>query len=79
MANPVEAASARDAIAVTKSDTAPNVYDALYIGGTGDVTVVTKAGTTVEFPGVPSGSILPIGVVKVKVATTATDIVGFIY
>ncbi len=50
---------------------------ALYIGGAGDV-VVTPAGggADVTFSGVPAGAILPIQVVKVKTATTATNIVA---
>jgi hypothetical protein len=79
MANSIEAAGARSAVAVTKSDTAANAYDALYVGGTGDVTVITKADETTAFVGIPAGSILPIGTKKVMAATTATSIVGLIY
>jgi len=66
-----------DAEAITKSDTADNTYSGIYVGGTGAVAVVTEAGTTVTFSGVPAGVILPIRVTKVLAATTATLLVGF--
>lgn len=67
---------ATDAEAVTPHDTNPNVFNALYVGTTGDVAVVTKEGTTVTFQNVPVG-ILPVAVTKVlSTGTTASDIVG---
>lgn len=67
-----------DAAAITPSDTAENFAVALYVGGAGNVSVVTEAGTTTLFSGVPAGTILPIRVVKVRATgTTATTIVGF--
>lgn len=80
MPNPVESIGARDAFAVTKSDTTQIQADALYIGGTGDVAVVTKGGTTVTFSAVPVGAILPIRCTKVmSTNTTATLILGLQY
>lgn len=66
-----------DAVAITKSDTENNAYSAIYVGGTGDVVVVTEAGTEVTFSAVPVGSVIPIRTQKVKAATTATLLVGF--
>lgn len=66
-----------DAVAITKSDTENNAYSAIYVGGTGAVTVVTEAGTEVTFSAVPVGTIIPIRTQKVKAATTATLLVGF--
>ena len=66
-----------DAEAITKSDTASNAYSAIYVGGAGNLTVVTEAGTTVTFSGVPAGTVLPIRTQKVLAATTATLLVGF--
>lgn len=66
-----------DAVAITKSDTANNSYSGIYVGGTGDVVVVTEAGTEVTFSAVPVGVVIPIRTQKVKAATTATLLVGF--
>lgn len=67
-----------DAEAITKSDSASNTYSGIYVGGTGDVTVVTEAGTTVTFKAVPVGAVLPIRTKKVmSTNTTATLMVGF--
>lgn len=64
------------AVAVTKSDTtelAPT--QALFVGGAGNVAVLTVGGETVTFTGVIAGSILPVRVTKVLAAgTTATNI-----
>lgn len=67
-----------DAAAVTPSDYAEiPPCRALYVGGAGDLNVVTAAGTTVKFVGVGAGSILPVVVTKVLSAgTTATSIVA---
>lgn len=77
--NIYSAASAYDAAAVTPSDTTHlGNGRGLYVGGTGDVSVVTSKGTTVTFPAVPAGTILPIMVSKVRsTSTTATNIVVF--
>lgn len=70
-------APAAGAFAVTKSDTTLISARGLYVGGTGDVVVDTPAGDTdVTFSSVPAGSILPVRCVRVKAATTATNIVG---
>ncbi len=66
-----------DAEAITKSDTESNAYSAIYVGGAGDVTVVTEGGTTVTFKAPPVGTILPIRTQKVTAATTATLLLGF--
>lgn len=43
----------------------------LYIGGAGDVAVVTAAGSEVTFSAVPAGSFLPVHIKQVKL--TGTD------
>lgn len=69
--------SAYNAVAVTKSDaTVLAIPRALYIGTSGNLTVVMADGTAdVVFANVPVG-IFPIQVSKVKAATTAADIVA---
>jgi cytochrome oxidase Cu insertion factor (SCO1/SenC/PrrC family) len=67
-----------DAVAITKSDTENNAYSGIYVGGTGDVSVVTEEGTTVTFKAVPVGVIIPIRTQKVRSTdTSATLMVGF--
>ena len=63
--------------AVTPSDTRdlenPSV---IYVGTTGNVQVETANGDTVTFIGVPSGSVIPVQVIRVfATSTTATNMV----
>ena len=70
---------AKDAKAVTPSDSAVNAFTQLYVGGTGNVALVTADGTTVTFSGVPAGTILPISTAQVlSTNTTATLILGLL-
>lgn len=66
-----------DAVAITPDDsTAVDLYG-LYVGGAGDVAVVTGAGNAVTFPSVPAGSIISLRISIVKTTgTTATNLVG---
>ena len=66
------------AYAVTPHDSNANVARALYVGGAGNVAVVTRGrSTSVIFVDVPAGAILPVQVTKVlSTGTTATDILG---
>ena len=68
------------AVAVTPSDTVDLTYvsRALWVGGTsGTITAIMADGTTVLFSGVPTGTLLPIRVSRVKATgTTATLIVA---
>lgn len=64
---------------VTPSDTVEMTINtaALYVGGTGNVALVTSGGDTVTFTAVPAGTILPVQVNKVlATGTTATLIVA---
>lgn len=68
-----------DAVAVTKSDV--TVYSpelaALFVGGAGDVNVVTVGGQTTKFVGVLANTLLPVRVTQVlSTGTSATNIVG---
>lgn len=79
MANIMATEPARDAAAVTPSDSAQisRVARALYVGGSGDVKLVTEEGNTVTFQDIVAGSILPVKATKVfATGTTATNIVA---
>lgn len=77
-----------DALAVVPSDTAAQFFEELWVGGLGNVTVVTQRaqddfvrnGTAVVpvlFSAVPAGTRLPVAVAKVMATgTTATLITG---
>lgn len=67
------------AAAVTPNDNTDLTYTAraLYIGGAGNVAVITQDGQTVTFTAVPVGSFLPVKVSRVlSTGTTATNIVA---
>lgn len=71
-------APATSAVAVTPSDSTPLAFlsRALYVGVSGDLTVIMMDGETATFTAAPVG-ILPIRVSQVKAtATTATNIVS---
>jgi hypothetical protein len=66
-----------EAVAITTSDTADNAYGSIYVGGAGNVSVVTEAGQTITFTAPPVGTILPIRTSKVRATlTTATLLIG---
>lgn len=70
---------ASDAVAVTPSDTDPVDFCGIYVGGTGDVTVMGEGGVAVTFSAVPVGTIIPMRIVAVMdTDTTATLLVGFV-
>ena len=73
--------TAHDAFAVTTDDNSdlPRIARGLYVGGAGDITLVTFRGTEVAFVGVSAGTILPVVARRVKATgTTATDVVGLV-
>lgn len=64
------------AAAVTPSDTADNYGTALYVGGAGNVSLVTEGGETTTITAPPVGSIIPVRFTKVRATgTTATNLV----
>ena len=67
-------------IAITPADSdlvAP--VRALYVGGTGNVTINDTGGGSVTFVAVPTGTILPVMARRVwSTGTSATNIVGLI-
>lgn len=53
------------------------VSRAIYVGGSGDVTLTTLNGDKVAFKGLVAGSILPVRASRVwSTGTTATNLVG---
>jgi hypothetical protein len=74
------AAPALGAAAVTPNDSTDLVVRparSLFIGGAGNVAVITAAGDTVTFNGLAAGSILPVQVTRVlATGTTATNIIA---
>ena len=68
---------ASGAAAVTPSDSIELDCRALYIGGTGNVVVhMPNRDTPITFHNVLAGTILPVSVRRVLLATTATNIVA---
>lgn len=68
------------AAAITKSDSAANVYDAVYVGGAGNIAVILENDSAaVTITGVLAGTLLPIRTSKVmSTNTTATAMVGLL-
>lgn len=66
------------AVSITPSNTVnlanPSV---VYVGGTGNVRVLTAQGDDVTFVNVPAGAVLPVQAIRVyATSTTATSLVG---
>ena len=79
MANPYDETPVRRAAAVTKSDsTVIETTRGLWVGGAGDLAVrfSDDRATTITIVGVPAGTLVPLSVVQVMNATTATSIVA---
>lgn len=53
----------------------PRQYDALWVGGTGDVTATLEQGGSVTFGAIPAGLILPVRLALIT-AATATNLIG---
>lgn len=73
------AAPASDAAAITPHEVneLEAVTRGIYVGGAGNIVLITATGRTVTFTNVPAGSILPIAVRQVKaIGTTATALVA---
>lgn len=70
---------ASHAAAVTPSDTVDLIYASkrLWVGGAGNVTLITVGGETVAYNSVPAGTYLQVRATRVKVTgTSATNIVA---
>lgn len=51
----------------------------LYVGGTGNVSVITIGGDQITFNGVPAGTTLPIQVVKLRATGTTATLVNALW
>jgi len=70
---------ASDGVAVTPSDTQdlPVASKRLWVGGAGNVTIITVRGTQLTYTGVPAGIYLNVRAARVKATgTTASNIVA---
>lgn len=68
------------AAAITKSDAAANVFDAVWVGGAGNLAVILENDTSaVTLVAVPAGTLMPLRTSKVmSTNTTATNMVGLL-
>lgn len=64
------------AVVVTPSDSVDLDRDStLYIGGTGNISVITAGGDTVLFSAIPAGTFLPVLVSRVRSTTTTATLI----
>ena len=75
---PITSLPALEGEAITKSDTVgfSTTARAIYVGGAGDIVVVTPLGAVLTFKNAVAGSIIPIRCVRVNDATTATNLIA---
>lgn len=70
--------SSNDGFAVTPSDSNMIYARIFYVGGAGDITLVTPAGSTLTFKSVPIGFFY-VSASKIKATgTTATNIIALV-
>lgn len=74
--NPLSPFVAANAAPVTPSDTQDITFMALYVGGTGNVAVITANGQTVTFNAVPVGFFPVAGTRVMATGTTATNLIA---
>jgi hypothetical protein len=69
-------ASATSSGAVTKSDSTVLDFNAIWVGGDGNISIDhTEGGAAVTYIGAIAGTILPVSGVRVNNSTTATNLV----
>lgn len=71
--------TAFDGAAITPSDTVdlPAPARAIYVGGAGNISLITLKGTTLTFQGLLAGQILPVAAARVRATgTTATNLIA---
>jgi hypothetical protein len=61
----------------TSGTPTPNLFAALYVGGTGDIAVVDQSGNVTIFTAVPVGTVLAVSGKRVNsTGTSATNLVA---
>lgn len=66
------------AVAITPSDTVGVNLVGLYVGTTGNVTVIDSDGNTTTFANCPTGFVITLHILIVKATgTTASNLVGY--
>lgn len=81
MHSDMASAPGMDCYAITPSDTTNfnAMFRGVYVGGAGNVVVVTPSGSVVTFVGAQAGSVIPVMGVRVNfTSTTATSLVGLV-
>jgi hypothetical protein len=69
-----------NAAAVTPNDSTDLTNKGiLYVGGAGNVSVVTAGGDTVTFSGVAAGTFLPVMVARVRSTNTTATLILVLY
>jgi hypothetical protein len=76
-----DASSGYDCFTITASSGStgnfPNTVVGIYVGGAGNVEVITRSNAAVIFNNVPAGTILPVRAIRVNSTnTTSTSMVG---
>jgi hypothetical protein len=72
---------AYDGFVITPSDTVnfEDVAKAIYVGGAGNISLVTPKGTVLTFVGIPVGTTLWVCAARVNASlTTATNLIGLL-
>jgi hypothetical protein len=72
----------RDGFTISPSDTVnfPTRADGVFVGGAGNVVLITESNRTLTFVGLPAASLIPVSALRVNnTNTTATNLVGLTY
>lgn len=75
------AAPAEDWRNVTPSDTVnlPVGCRSVYVGGAGNIVLVSRGGNTVTFTAIPAGSVLPVMPMRINATNTTATLIVALY
>lgn len=74
-----EVYSSPDCFAIATDTTFTYQVRGIYVGGAGDVSIVTPRNNTVVFSAVPAGSILPVRAIRVNTSGTTATLMDGLY